>query len=56
MKIRHKKFIYLSMLLAILSLSQLANARDNVRLLRYADIHKDKVTFVYAGEKSLLVL
>lgn len=39
------------MLLTLMLLfSPYANARDNVRMMRYADIHKDKVTFVYAGD------
>ncbi len=33
-----------------LMFSFFVNAKDNVRLMRYADIHKDKVTFVYAGD------
>jgi tricorn protease len=36
--------------LSLLLFSSVIAARDNVRLLRYADIHKDSVTFVYAGD------
>ena len=45
MKILKIKLILLSVLF-----TSVLFARDNVRLLRYADIHKDKVTFVYAGD------
>ena len=43
-----KSFIILAIVL--LTVGTPSFARENVRLMRYADIHKDKVTFVYAGD------
>ena len=46
-----KKGLLSTLLLATATLSlQVAAADDSTRLLRFADIHKDKVTFVYAGD------
>lgn len=45
------QIIYLCIISTLLLLVSTAlSARENVRLLRYADIHQDKVTFVYAGD------
>lgn len=41
---------YGAVLAALSSFSATAYETEDTRLLRYADIHKDKVTFVYAGD------
>ena len=41
---------WLALGVSTLSLAFMANLSADTRMLRFADIHKDKVTFVYAGD------
>ena len=48
MRLKHYKL--LTLLLAFIAGNAHSYSTDNTRLLRFADIHQDKVTFVYAGD------
>ncbi|MFT6436517.1 MAG: tricorn protease [Candidatus Azotimanducaceae bacterium] len=46
----HLKKILCSILITLLLMSSCVLAAPDTRLLRFADIHRDKVTFVYSGD------